>query len=127
MLVSFAQRADDVVAEVVEGDEHHQQAEEQAQALHRAEQLRAALGLGLEDADETVDVADVGVQHGASGQRARVQARQALAQLLVQLADRVVGVLALQQAADVAAVEAFAEGPEQRLAAFRLGSGRPGR
>ncbi len=117
----FAQRADDVVAEVVEGDEHHQQAEEQAQALHRAEQLRAALGLGLEDADETVDVADVGVQHGASGQRARVQARQALAQLLVQLADRVVGVLALQQAADVAAVEAFAEGPEQRLAAFQAG------
>ncbi len=117
----FAQRADDVIAEVVEGDEHHQQAEEQAQALHRAEQLRAALGLGLEDADETVDVADVGVQHGASGQRARVQAREALAQLLVQLADRVVGVLALQQAADVAAVEAFAEGPEQRLAAFQAG------
>ncbi len=117
----FAQRADDVIAEVVEGDEHHQQAEEQAQALHRAEQLRAALGLGLEDADETVDVADVGVQHGASGQRARVQAREALAQFLVQLADRVVGILALQQAADVAAVEAFAEGPEQRLAAFQAG------
>ena len=88
--------------------------------LHRAEQLRAALGLGLEDADETVDVADVGVQHGASGQRAG-PAREALAQLLVQLADRVVGVLALQQAADVAAVEAFAEGPEQRLAAFQAG------
>ena len=80
-----------------------------SRTLHLAEQLRAALGLGLEDADETVDVADVGVQHGASGQRARVQAREDLAQLLVQLADRVVGVLALQQAADVAAVEAFAD------------------
>ncbi len=39
----------------------------------------------------------------------------------MQLADRVVGILALQQAADVAAVEAFAEGPEQRLAAFQAG------
>ncbi|MCY1419488.1 hypothetical protein D9M71_350780 [compost metagenome] len=112
----LAQRADHVDAEVVERDENQQQAEEQAQPLHRAEQLRTVLRIVLQGADEAVDVADEHVQSIEAGRRADVHQAEFVAQLLVLLAQRRIVIGALQQAVDLRAVEALFESVQQRLA-----------